>query len=304
MISAEYTQGYHRELAANVTICVTYTKKTWQLVYLYTSLFLFYMLPCFSLFVLYGNIVVIIKKRAKKAAGSLKSKQGQNNENANNKQHQNGGGNANNNHNHNTNNSKNHKETTSIIMNEMDKSQAKQFLEILDEEEMDEKTTGSVMALNRENSHKTSRKNSRWPSKSSSHKKASIMLPQINQKQIIRLLVIMMLSIFICLLPFKVFSLWQARASIQKLQKLGAANYYTILTISRVAFYTNSALNPIFYHIISTKFRTAFKRYFRFSFNSSLNSNHKSSKKSPTRPKDERTKDEVTLFATGGGTKK
>lgn len=102
--------------------------------------------------------------------------------------------------------------------------------------------------------------------------KGSILLPQINQKQIIMLLVVMMMSIFICLLPYRVFSLWVARASRQKLERLGVVSYYNILALCRVAFYTNSALNPIFYHIISTKFRAAFKRYFRFSFNTALNS--------------------------------
>lgn len=82
----------------------------------------------------------------------------------------------------------------------------------------------------------------------------------------------MMMTIFICLLPYRVFSLWMAQASKQQLEKLGLVKYYNIITFCRLAFYTNSALNPIFYHIISTKFRAAFKRYFRFSFNVSLNS--------------------------------
>lgn len=101
-------------------------------------------------------------------------------------------------------------------------------------------------------------------------KKNSIQLPQINQKQIIILLIVMMLLIFICLLPYRVFSLWMATATKTQLNKLGVINYYNIITFCRVAFYTNSALNPIFYHIISTKFQTAFKKFFKLSYSSSI----------------------------------
>ena len=76
----------------------------------------------------------------------------------------------------------------------------------------------------------------------------------------------MMLLIFVCLLPYRVFSLWVASASKSELLQLGVVNYYNIITFCRVAFYTNSALNPIFYHIISTKFQTAFKKFFKLSY--------------------------------------
>lgn len=69
MVATKYKLGFHKKLATNVTVCVVETAQTWQMVYLYISLFLFYLLPCVSLFLLYGNIVLIIKKRSKKAAG-------------------------------------------------------------------------------------------------------------------------------------------------------------------------------------------------------------------------------------------
>lgn len=70
MVATKYKVGFHKKLARDVPICIVETAKTWQIVYLYISLFLFYLLPCFSLFLLYGNIVLIIKRRSKKAAGS------------------------------------------------------------------------------------------------------------------------------------------------------------------------------------------------------------------------------------------
>lgn len=117
------------------------------------------------------------------------------------------------------------------------------------------------------------------------------------------LLVVMMMSIFICLLPYRVFSLWMARASRQKLERLGVVNYYNIITSCRVAFYINSALNPIFYHIISTKFRAAFKRYFRFSFNTSLNSVAQKGSRKFIQPCRTMTKDESVLINAPAATK-
>lgn len=70
MVATKYKEGFHKKLARDVPICIVETAKTWQIVYLYISLFLFYLLPCFSLFLLYGNIVLIIKRRSKKAGGS------------------------------------------------------------------------------------------------------------------------------------------------------------------------------------------------------------------------------------------
>lgn len=74
MVATKYKLGYHKKLATNVTVCVVETAQAWQMVYLYISLFLFYLLPCVSLFLLYGNIVLIIKKRSKKAAGCAYSR--------------------------------------------------------------------------------------------------------------------------------------------------------------------------------------------------------------------------------------
>lgn len=88
--------------------------------------------------------------------------------------------------------------------------------------------------------------------------------PQINQKQIIILLIIMMFLILLLLLPYRVFSIWAALATKQKLIKLGINNFYSILNFCRVTFYINSAINPIFYHILSSKFQNAFKNVLKY----------------------------------------
>jgi hypothetical protein len=98
-------------------------------------------------------------------------------------------------------------------------------------------------------------------------------LPQINQKPIVILLIIMMLLIMIALLPYRIFSLWVALANKEKVRSLGLVKFFSLLTYCRVAYYSNSALNPIFYHIISTKFQNAFKKFFKLSYAPSILSN-------------------------------
>ena len=88
-------------------------------------------------------------------------------------------------------------------------------------------------------------------------------LPKIKQNQIIALLIVMMFLIMLSLLPYRVFSIWAVLATKEDLKNLGMINYFNLLQFCRVAFYINSALNPIFYHIISTKFRDSFRNFFR-----------------------------------------
>ncbi|RNA08364.1 growth hormone secretagogue receptor type 1 isoform X2 [Brachionus plicatilis] len=211
VLATSFRQAYHRHLATYVNICVVGTGQQWQLAYLYTSLFMFYLLPCFSLFVLYGNIVLIIKNRSGKKS--------------------------------------------------VPHAQNSQSLMISSQDNCDkQKLSARQWRLSKRSSITSLRVN-----------KPPIQLPQINHKQIIVLLIVMMLLIFVCLLPYRVFSLWVATASKAQLLSLGMVKYYNIITVCRVAFYTNSALNPIFYHIISTKFQTAFKRFFKFSHGSTIN---------------------------------
>ena len=84
--------------------------------------------------------------------------------------------------------------------------------------------------------------------------------PHKNHKQTTIMLFIMMILFFVCILPFRIFSIWAVHAHKEDFDYLGIENYYNILTVSRIMFYINSALNPILYHILSTKFQTAFKR--------------------------------------------
>ena len=88
-------------------------------------------------------------------------------------------------------------------------------------------------------------------------------IKKINEKHIIMLLIVMILLIALCHLPYRVFSIWASMATKEDLRRLGMVRYFNIIIFCRVTFYINSALNPIFYQIISSKFRSSIRLFFR-----------------------------------------
>ncbi|XP_013773953.1 growth hormone secretagogue receptor type 1-like [Limulus polyphemus] len=80
------------------------------------------------------------------------------------------------------------------------------------------------------------------------------------RRQVVMMLVAVVLSFFLCLLPFRVFTVWIIVADPMEVQKLGMEVYYNLLYFCRIMLYTNSAINPILYNLISSKFRDAFLR--------------------------------------------
>uniref|UniRef100_A0AAN0LW16 Tyrotropin-releasing hormone n=1 Tax=Polyphagotarsonemus latus TaxID=1204166 RepID=A0AAN0LW16_9ACAR len=78
------------------------------------------------------------------------------------------------------------------------------------------------------------------------------------RKQVVVMLATVILCFFICLLPFRLFTLWLLFSSSQALDSIGMEAYYCYLFASRVMLYLNSALNPVLYNLISSKFRNAF----------------------------------------------
>lgn len=78
------------------------------------------------------------------------------------------------------------------------------------------------------------------------------------RKQVIVMLGTVVISFFLCLIPFRVFTLWIIIGPEENLYKLGAEKYYNILYFCRIMVYLNSAMNPILYNLMSSKFRTGF----------------------------------------------
>ncbi|XP_055381395.1 thyrotropin-releasing hormone receptor-like [Condylostylus longicornis] len=80
------------------------------------------------------------------------------------------------------------------------------------------------------------------------------------RKQVIFMLGTVVISFFICLLPFRILTLWIILAPDETLNTLTFENFYNILYFCRILLYINSAMNPILYNLMSTKFRHGFLR--------------------------------------------
>jgi hypothetical protein len=68
------------------------------------------------------------------------------------------------------------------------------------------------------------------------------------------------LSFFVCLLPFRALTLWIIVAPQEAVFSLDIETYYNLLYFCRVMIYINSAINPILYNLMSSKFRDGFMR--------------------------------------------
>ncbi|XP_023311939.1 growth hormone secretagogue receptor type 1-like [Anoplophora glabripennis] len=78
------------------------------------------------------------------------------------------------------------------------------------------------------------------------------------RKQVILMLGTVVAAFFICLLPFRALTLWIIVAPAGSSYEIGFENYYNILYFSRIMFHINSAVNPILYNVMSSKFRGGF----------------------------------------------
>lgn len=78
------------------------------------------------------------------------------------------------------------------------------------------------------------------------------------RKQVVLMLGAVVLAFFTCLLPFRVLTLWIIIVPDENIRNLGVEKYYNILYFCRVMLYLNSAVNPILYNLMSSKFRKGF----------------------------------------------
>lgn len=78
------------------------------------------------------------------------------------------------------------------------------------------------------------------------------------RKQVIFMLGAVVISFFVCLLPFRALTLWIIIVPPETILQLGVEGYYSLLYFCRILLYINSALNPILYNLMSSKFREGF----------------------------------------------
>ena len=83
-----------------------------------------------------------------------------------------------------------------------------------------------------------------------------------SRKQVVTMLVTVVVFFFACMLPFKILTLWIVTLKVDVLDVINVETFYLLLYFSRVMFYINSAINPILYNIMSSKFREGFRKVF------------------------------------------
>lgn len=80
------------------------------------------------------------------------------------------------------------------------------------------------------------------------------------RKQVILMLGAVVASFFVCLLPFRALTLWIIIMPAESIMSLGLDGYYLLIYFCRMMLYLNSAMNPILYNLMSSKFREGFLR--------------------------------------------
>lgn len=83
------------------------------------------------------------------------------------------------------------------------------------------------------------------------------------RKQVVLMLGAVVLSFFTCLLPFRVLTLYIIFVPEETFQSLNMETYYNLLYFCRIMWYLNSAVNPILYNLMSSKFRKGFVKLCR-----------------------------------------
>jgi len=82
------------------------------------------------------------------------------------------------------------------------------------------------------------------------------------RRQIVRMLGTVVIFFFACLLPFKVLTIWVVISPYEIHEHINMELFYNLLYFSRLMFYINSAINPILYNTMSSRFRERFRRFF------------------------------------------
>lgn len=78
------------------------------------------------------------------------------------------------------------------------------------------------------------------------------------RKQVILMLGTVVLCFFLCLMPYRALTLWIIIAPAEFYDDVSPEKWYNILYFARVMLYINSAINPILYNLMSSKFRIGF----------------------------------------------
>ncbi|KAL1137685.1 hypothetical protein AAG570_009381 [Ranatra chinensis] len=80
------------------------------------------------------------------------------------------------------------------------------------------------------------------------------------RRQVVLMLGTVVFSFFVCLLPFRALTLCILIATPEYIKSFGTQNFYEFIIFCRIMVYLNSAINPILYNLMSSKFRDGFRK--------------------------------------------
>ncbi|XKL66416.1 hypothetical protein PGB90_009836 [Kerria lacca] len=82
------------------------------------------------------------------------------------------------------------------------------------------------------------------------------------RKQVVLMLGTVVFTFFICLLPYRALTLWLIFVpyELHLMTVFGYETFYQVLSFCRFMLYLNSAINPILYNLMSSKFRDGFRK--------------------------------------------
>lgn len=78
------------------------------------------------------------------------------------------------------------------------------------------------------------------------------------KKHVITMLLSVVISFFICLSPYRILILYIVVAPAEQIAAVHRDTFFTLLNFSRIMFYLHSAVDPILYNLMSSKFRRGF----------------------------------------------
>ncbi|XP_076622840.1 ecdysis triggering hormone receptor isoform X6 [Colletes latitarsis] len=78
------------------------------------------------------------------------------------------------------------------------------------------------------------------------------------KKHVITMLLAVVIGFFVCLTPYRILIFYIIVAPAEQIVAIDRNTFFTLLNFSRIMFYLHSALNPILYNLMSSKFRKGF----------------------------------------------
>ncbi|CAK9829210.1 Growth hormone secretagogue receptor type 1 [Anthophora retusa] len=78
------------------------------------------------------------------------------------------------------------------------------------------------------------------------------------KKHVITMLLSVVISFFICLSPYRILIFYIVIAPAEQIAAIDQDTFFALLNFSRIMFYLHSAMDPVLYNLMSSKFRRGF----------------------------------------------